>query len=69
MTEKEARLLTRTERIELRHYLQFLSEHARSARNALDPVSGVLAITDQAWLGQWRALTKDLDSITERIMK
>lgn len=64
-----SRLLTKSERIELRHHLQELSEHARTVRNAMDPLHGMLAVTDEAWAAQWEALTADLDSITERITK
>jgi len=63
-----SRLLTRTERIELRHHLQELSEHALTVRNAMDPVSGMMAVTDEAWLSQWKSLTANIDSITESIM-
>lgn len=59
-----ARNLTRTERIRARHLLQELSEHALSARNAMDPVSGMMAVSDEAWAGQWRELTRALDSFT-----
>lgn len=60
------RLLTADERIEARHWLQVLMERARSARNAMEP-TGVLRITDEAWFGQWEALTRDLDAFTERV--
>jgi hypothetical protein len=62
-----SRLLTKRERVDLRHYLQVLTEQARAVRNAIEPDTGVLAITDEAWAGQWAALTRDLDSVTERI--
>ncbi len=61
------RKLTPGERIEARHWLQVLSEHARSARNAMDPASGTLKITVAAWESQWRELTKDLDAYTGRV--
>lgn len=64
-----ARTLTDTERIEARHWLQVLAEHALSARNALDPRHGLLAITDHAWDAQWHSLKRDLDSFTQRVME
>lgn len=62
------RQLTRQERIEARHLLQELSEQARSVRNALDPVSGVLNITEHVWDEQWHALKRHLDSYTQRVL-
>lgn len=62
-----ARRLTRRERIEARHWLQVLAEHARSVRNAMDPVAGLPVITAGAWEGQWAALRADLDAYTERV--
>jgi hypothetical protein len=62
-----SRLLTKRERVDLRHYLQVLTEQARAVRNAIESDTGVLAITDEAWADQWASLTRDLDSVTERI--
>lgn len=50
-----------------RHYLQELMENARLARNALDPMSGVMAVTDAAWQAQWNSLRKDLDRFTDNV--
>ena len=63
-----ARNLTRTERIQARHLLQELSEHALSVHNAVDPVSGMLAVSYEAWARQWRELTRALDSFTCAVM-
>jgi hypothetical protein len=63
-----ARNLTRTERIRARHLLQELSEHARTVRNAMDPVSGMLAVSYEAWASQWRELTRALDYFTCTVM-
>ena len=62
-----SRLLRKDERIQARHLLQVLSEQARTARNAVEPFTGVLRITDEAWIGQWDALKRDLDAFTERV--
>jgi len=61
------RRLTAEERIEARHWLQVLSELARSVRNAMDPVNGMPAVTVSAWEGQRAALTRDLDAFTARV--
>ena len=61
------RPLTRAERIRARHLLQELSEQARSVRNAMDPLHGMLAFTDEAWAGLWASLTKALDGFTEAV--
>lgn len=61
------RKLTAGERNELRHYLQVLSEQARSVRNAVEPETGVVAIHLGQWQSQWDALKRDLDSVTERL--
>ena len=65
--DAEGRLLTRDERIEARHWLQALMEHARGVRNAMDPVSGMAAISVRAWLAQRADLTSDLDAFTHRV--
>lgn len=62
-----ARLLRKDERIQARHLLQVLSEQARDVRNAVEPFTGVLRITDEAWIGQWEALKRDLDAFTEQV--
>src|SRR4249919_1307310 len=43
--EAAPRKLTVQERIEARHWLQVLSEHARTVRNAMDPATGMIAVT------------------------
>ena len=63
------RKLTAQERIEARHWLQVLSEHARSVRNAMDPLHGMPAVTVDAWAAQWQALTDELDSFTHRVIE
>ena len=63
------RKLTGQERIEARHWLQQLSEQARSVRNAMDPSHGHLAVTDEVWAAQWASLRKDLDGFTCRVMR
>lgn len=62
-----SRPLTTDERIEARHLLQVLAERARSVRNAMEPETGVLAITDEAWFAEWEQATRDLDAFTERV--
>ena len=64
---KAPRLLSADERIQARHLLQVLMEHARTARNAIEPYTGILRITDEAWAGQWAALKRDLDAFTEQV--
>jgi hypothetical protein len=59
--------LTRTERIRARHLLQELSEHARSVRNAMDPVSGMHTIRRSQWQAQYEALIAALRKFTEDI--
>jgi hypothetical protein len=61
------RKLTPEERIQARHLLQVLSEQARDVRNAVEPYTGVLTITDEAWCAQWAALTRALDNFTEGV--
>ncbi len=63
------RRLTPQERIEARHWLQVLSEHARSVRNAMDPLHGMTAVTVDAWAAQWQALKDELDSFTHRVIE
>jgi len=63
-----ARPLDKMERIEARHLLQVLSEQALSVRNAMDPQHGMYTVTDDAWAEQWRALTRDLDFFTGKVM-
>jgi hypothetical protein len=55
------------ERIQARHLLQVLSEQAKAVRNAVEPATGVSRITDEAWFGQWAAMTKALDDFTEGV--
>jgi hypothetical protein len=62
-----SRPLTTDERIQARHLLQVLSERARTARNAVEPYTGVTGLTDDAWFRQWEQLRKDLDSFTEQV--
>ena len=61
------RPLTRAERIEARHWLQQLSENARTVRNAMDPVHGKLTVTAQAWAAQWSSLKAELDEFAYRV--
>lgn len=61
------RRLRSDERIQARHLLQVLSEQARTVRNAMEPLTGVLQLTDEVWIAQWEALTRDLDAFTERV--
>jgi hypothetical protein len=61
------RKLSPEERIQARHLLQVLSEQARDVRNAVEPYTGVLSITDEAWCAQWAALTRALDNFTEGV--
>lgn len=63
------RRMTDEERIEARHWLQVLSERARSVRDAMDPRHGILAVTDGAWAGQWETLRHDLDVFTDRVRR
>lgn len=67
--EAVPRKLTAQERIEARHWLQELSEHARSVRNAMDPVHGMLTITDNAWAAQWADLRANLEAFTGRVSR
>lgn len=59
--------LTRQQRIEARHLLQELMEHARTARNALDPVSGMHTVRRDAWRAQYESLVAELRRFTERL--
>jgi hypothetical protein len=61
-----SRPLTANERIELRHHLQELAEHALSVRNAMDPLTGMHTITVAAWRSQLNALTASLETVTRR---
>lgn len=65
--DSAGRQMTRSERIQARHLLQELAEHARAARNAMDPLHGMLAITAGAWQAQWQALKNDLDLFTAKV--
>jgi hypothetical protein len=67
--ETAPRKLTVQERIEARHWLQVLSEHALTVRNALDPGTGMLTITDTVWASQWAALRAELDAFTGRVRR
>lgn len=58
-----SRLLTVTERTILRHWLQVLSEQAKTVRVALGKPD--LKITTDIWQGQWTALKGNLDAITD----
>ena len=60
-----SRRLTPEERIQARHLLQVLAEHARSIRNAMDPAHGMPSVTAAAWESQWEDLTGDLDAFTD----
>jgi hypothetical protein len=64
-----ARMMTRQERIEARHWLQVLSELARTVRNTMDPETGMPTVTDEAWVEQWESMTRDLDAFTARVIK
>jgi hypothetical protein len=64
---RSGRVLSREERIEARHWLQQLSEQARSVRDAMDPLHGMQYVTDNAWRDQWAALKKELDQFTARV--
>ena len=59
--------MTRNERIEARHWLQELSEHAKSVRNAMDPQHGMHTIRVSQWRDQLTELTADLDAFTGRL--
>jgi hypothetical protein len=61
------RPMTAGERIEARHLLQELSETARAARSAMDPVSGMLAVRVSQWQAQYESLTAQLRYFTERL--
>lgn len=63
------RPLTKAERIQARHLLQVLSEQARSVRNAVEPYTGKLNITDEVWAAQWEALKRDLDAFTKGVQE
>lgn len=65
---RKSRALDKGERNHLRHLLQELSEHARGARNAIEPETGVLKVTDKAWAWQMESLTAALDSYTDEIL-
>lgn len=62
-----SRPLTAEERIEARHLLQVLAENACTSRNAMEPATGVLVITDEAWYRQWDAMIQELEGFTERV--
>lgn len=62
------RLLSTDERLMARHLLQELRETAASVRNAIEPATGVLRITDEAWREQWKALTRNLDYFTDEVV-
>jgi hypothetical protein len=62
------RLLTADERIQARHRLQALGELAFSARNAMEPITGVQRITVESWTRQWNQMTKDLDAFLGQII-
>jgi hypothetical protein len=66
---RKPRPLDKNERNWFRHLLQELSEHARSVRNAVEPETGVLRITDKAWAEQWAALTAAIDSYTSDVLR
>ena len=63
------RALTKTERIEARHLLQELSENAKAVRNAMDPLHGMMTITDEQWEMQFGSLTEQLRYFTEKVCK
>lgn len=62
------RPLTKDERNHARHLLQELSEHAKSVRNAIEPETGVMMVTDMQWKEQWESLTAALDLFTKDVM-
>jgi hypothetical protein len=66
--ERPPRQLTKSERNHARHLLQALIETARAARDAIEPETGMLAVTDQAWERQWVQLKADLDLFTSDVM-
>lgn len=65
--DRDDRRLSPNERIEFRHWLQELSEHAKSVRNAMDPQHGVHTVTVAAWRRQWASMTREIDSLTDRL--
>jgi hypothetical protein len=62
-----SRALRDDERIQARHLLQMLAEHARAARNAMEPYTGIPGITDDTWYAQWEQMTRDLSAFTEQV--
>jgi len=69
LAREEQRLLTVDERLMARHYLQELKEGVPGVRDAMEPYTGVVRITDEAWYGQWAALTRNLDYFTEEVVR
>jgi hypothetical protein len=66
---RKPRPLDKNERNWFRHLLQELSERARSVRNAVEPETGLLMITDKTWAEQWAALTAAIDSYTSDVIR
>lgn len=62
------RQLTKDERNHARHLLQELSEHAKSVRDAIEPETGVMVVTDVMWKSQWESLTAALDLFTKDVL-
>ena len=64
---KAPRLLRDDERIQARHLLQVLAERARALRNAMEPRTGVLRVTDESWAREWEGMTRDLAAYTDQV--
>lgn len=65
----ESRDLSVDERMMARHLLQDLKEAIPSVRDAMEPATGVLRITDRAWYVQWEQLTKGLNYFTDEVVR
>jgi hypothetical protein len=63
------RQVTSGERYELRHLLQELSEHARSARNAVEPETGVYGLSTGQWEEQWEQMKAHIDAFTRQVLR
>lgn len=65
----DSRVLTPGERNEARHLLQEAFEQARVLRNAMEPETGVFAVTVSSWTESWQQLTRSLDAFTEQVTR
>lgn len=63
------RQVTSGERYELRHLLQELSEYARSARNAVEPETGVIGLSTGQWEEQWEEMKAHIDAFTRQVLR